>query len=225
MTNIGKYAKEVLAQRPPAVNAALGEAAVLTNVVAYVHDKWLRFDTMELARQVVPPREHHRIYTTPEELAFKLGARKMQELGRTFGCKSTPELWAKLQLQAYDPLAKYEEMQARETDGRKTRGPRPKRYKKKLCYRFQFDPSCEGHLNIYNRLPPQACALIDLLLDLTKIEDRPPERRNIFDEEELQGFIYLRREVLQTKQDPWRIFQYYRGKLITGGFLRFHHDK
>jgi hypothetical protein len=225
MVNIGKFAKEVLAERPPPTSANQADIAVHTHVVAYVHDKWLRFDTLELARQVVPPREHHRIYLTPDDLGFKLGAKRTMELGRQFACKSTAELWAKLQMQAYDPLAKYEEMAANERAARKVRGPRPKRYKKKVCYRFVFDPECEGHAAVYNRLPPQACALIDLLHDLTKLPERPEGRSHIFTEEELQGYITLRREQLYTRQDPWRIFQYYRGKLISGGFLRFHHDK
>ncbi|HMV57026.1 MAG TPA: hypothetical protein PKD38_07445 [Nitrospira sp.] len=225
MVNIGKFAKEVLAERPPAVGVSDAEVAVHRHVVAYVHDKWLRFDTLELARQVVPPREHHRIYLTPDELAFKLGAARLMELGRQFACKSTAELWAKLQMQAYDPLVKYEEMVAAENVARKTRGPRPKRYKKKVAYRFCFDPTCEGHANVYQRLPPQACALVDLLHELTKMPERPEDKRNIFTEEELQGYVMLRRDMLYTKQDPWRIFQYYRGKLISGGFLRFHHEK
>lgn len=224
MVNVGKFSKEALASAPPPTTPSVGEVVHYRHVVANHENKWLRFDTLELARQVVPPQAHHKIYSTPDELAFKLGARKVMELGRTFGCKSTPELWAKLQLQAYDPLIKYEEIAAKEGADRKTRGPRPKRYKKKIAYRFQFDPDNQGHQNAYGRMPPQACAIVDLLHELTQIETRPADRRNIFTEEEMQGFINLRKDVLHTKQDPWRIFQYYRGKLITSGFLRFHHE-
>lgn len=225
MVNVGKFAKEALAGRPETASPEQFEKAAYTHVVALYMGKWLRFDTKHLALQVVPPEDHHRIYSTPDELAFKLGAKRMMELGRAFGCKSTPELWAKLQLQAYDPLVKYDELIALEREGRRVRGPRPKRYKKKITYRFNFDPGNEAHMRIYMRLPPQACAVIDLLEELKGLPDRPTDRANIFTEEELQGFFALRQDALHTKQDPWRIFQYYRAKLITSGFLRYHHDK
>jgi hypothetical protein len=224
MVNVGKFHKDELAKAPPFTSQGQGEVAHYRHVVADYNGRWLRFDTLELARAVVPPQEHHRIYSTPDELAFKLGARRLVELGKTFGCKSTPELWAKMQLQAYDPLVKYEELAEKEHASRKTRGPRPKRYKKKIAYRFQFDPDNDGHQLAYGRMPPQACALVDLIHDLTKLPERPVGKENIFKEEELQGYINLRRDQLHTKQDPWRIFQYYRGKLIVSGFLRFHHE-
>ena len=224
MVNVGKFSKESLSTRPPNISLVEGEVALYRHVVAFHEGKWLRFDTLEIARSVVPPQAHHKIYSTPDELAFKLGAKRLMELGRTFGCKSTPELWAKLQLQAYDPFVKYEELAEQERQGRATRGPRPKRYKKKITYRFQYDPDNIGHQNAYARFPPQACAIIDLLYELERIETRPQDKRNIFTEDELHGFIILRKDVLCTKQDPWRIFQYYRSKLIVAGFLRFHHE-
>lgn len=55
-------------------------------------------------------------------------------------------------------------------------------------------------------LPPQARQIIESLSKTNEQE---------FLESELPGLL-----LLKTKQDPWRIFQYYRPKLIAAGVLR-----
>lgn len=183
-------------------------------VVACWNGHWLRFDNFQIAKQTIPPSEHHLIFTSPAELTTKLGIKKVQALGRQFACKSTLELWGKLQLKAFDPTEKYAEIIA--TPPTRS-GPRVKRYKRKLAYRVVFSQDSEAHMNIYGRLPPQACALLDILVEAMQAKDEP-----VFTEGELQALIEQKKELLNTKQDPWRIFQYYRGKLISVGFLRFH---
>jgi hypothetical protein len=220
MVNTGRFAKEVLAQKPPTANAQAHESVRVTHVIACYMDKWLRFDSMDLARKVVPPKEHHRIYADMDEMSRKLGVKRLMELGRKFGCKTTAELWAKLHMTAYDPAVRYEELHEAEVEQRRTRGTRPKRYIRKISYRINFDPNEEGCMNIYGRLPPQACALLDILYEAIEANGS-----NVFTEAQMRGIVELRRDELHTKQDPWRIFQYYRGKLITCGFLRFAKEK
>jgi hypothetical protein len=222
MVNVGKF--EDLTERPAATKAKYADNIQFTHVIAFVFGKWLRFDTFEIAKRVVPPEEHHRIYTDPSMMAAKLGAKKMVEIGREFGCKSTPELWAKLHLRAYDPAVKYEELHEAERIQKRVT---VKRYKKKIAYKMKFDPTNDGHMTIYSRLPPQACALLDIVYKITQSPEQQAkgELANVFTEVELQGLINLMKDDLKTRQDPWRIFQYYRGRLINVGFLRFHHDK
>ena len=66
-------------------------------------------------------------------------------------------------------------------------------------------------------LAPQARELITIMADLAKSKGAPS-----FSSAELDEYI-KRPEVaarLRTKQDPLRILQYYRGKLISAGFVR-----
>lgn len=222
MANVGKFAPEVLASRPPTVSAAEGEIAIFRNVIANWGDKWLRFDTMEMAKQVVPLNEHYKIYVDVNDMQKKLGIRGLRALNEVFRAKSGKELWGILQMQAYDPKVKYEDIiKAEAKDRHNTRGTtKVKRYKRKIAYRFVFDPDNEGCMSVYGRLPPQGCALVDIMQKATLTREQP-----IWTEEELQGLFERCKDDLHTKQNSWRIFQYYRGKLIGSGFLRFHREK
>lgn len=64
------------------------------------------------------------------------------------------------------------------------------------------------------RLAGQAIALVDHMLDWAPDQWIPEEQvRHFVLEAALNG-------ALNTKQDPWRIFQYYRAQLINKGFCR-----
>ena len=64
------------------------------------------------------------------------------------------------------------------------------------------------------RLAAQAVALVDHMLDWAPDQWIPEEQvRHFVLEAALNG-------ALNTKQDPWRIFQYYRAQLISKGFCR-----
>ena len=59
-------------------------------------------------------------------------------------------------------------------------------------------------------LPPQAIELVGIILN---------DSNDSWTEPELQKLIDENSEVLKTKQEPWKIFQYYRKALIDAGFL------
>ena len=61
------------------------------------------------------------------------------------------------------------------------------------------------------KLPPQATACLELFLS---------EGTNEVTETRMKELIMEKREVLNTKQDPWRIFQYYRPQLISHRYIR-----
>ena len=149
---------------------------------------------------------------------FPGGTHKLHELGRRFGSKSGKELWASLLLQSYDPQARYDDIIETQQHVKKTRG-RPagtKRYRRKLSYLFVYDEHNDAHIQGYARLPPQACAVLDVLT--SAMYDRSSR---VFTEGELQELLETKKEMLHTKQSSWRIWQYYRGTLISKGFIRF----
>jgi hypothetical protein len=216
MANIGKFAPAVLKNSPAPTTPDEVDLVVSRNVIGCYNDNWLRFDNMEIAKQVMPISQHHRIFVDSIDLQRKLGVRRTMELGRKFAVKSLQELWSKLLLNAYDPQLKYDDIVQLETKRRSARAPKVKRYKRKLAYTFHFDDKSQNHINVYARLTPQACALVDLIAEWVTTRDT-----KAFTEAELEGLLTLRKDVLRTRQDPWRIFQYYRGKLIGAGFLRY----
>lgn len=64
------------------------------------------------------------------------------------------------------------------------------------------------------RLAAQAIAIVDHMLEWAPEQWIPEEQvRHFVLEAALNG-------ALETKQDPWRIFQYYRAQLISKGFCR-----
>jgi hypothetical protein len=65
---------------------------------------------------------------------------------------------------------------------------------------------------------PQANACLKILRETTTEVDGVL----IVKESELKQKIYERAAELHTRQDPWRIFQYYRSTLVNGGFIK--HD-
>ena len=85
-----------------------------------------------------------------------------------------------------------------------------------------FDPENESMNNSYWGLPPQARTLIDIFDERSKkILEENPGKAVIFEEAEMQKILEEEKERLETRQSSWRIFQYYRGKLIQHNFLRY----
>lgn len=65
---------------------------------------------------------------------------------------------------------------------------------------------------------PQAMACLRIIKD-----NVAPDGEGVVgsvSEESLKSLVNVRREELKTRQDPWRIFQYYRPQLIAAGILR-----
>jgi hypothetical protein len=84
-------------------------------------------------------------------------------------------------------------------------GHKPREFVK---YTVTYDG--EKHAEVVSRMAPQAHACLAILVDLRAHEMPEPE---------VMRAVYSSREHLNTTQDPWRIFQYYRPKLVEAGVL------
>ena len=184
-------------------------------IVHAPNGEWLKFDTLLDAKVIMLPEHHVRIFTGLEDFENRATSYQKQDLIQAFETQSIPEIWNRLQLHARNPMRKQEAMAAADAsakgNGKRVRRPRV------LKYRFNLDArNSQTAVDTYYRLPPQARAIIDLIEELVKPLNEP-----VIMELELKQFIEKNREKLDTRQDPWRIFQYYRGRLIASGFLRF----
>lgn len=76
------------------------------------------------------------------------------------------------------------------------------------------------------KLPPQAKTCLAFFTECAAKDEAyqkiPVEERGVFTIKEDAFKKYVEQEAarLQTRQDPWRIFQYYRPELIKNGFIR-----
>lgn len=71
------------------------------------------------------------------------------------------------------------------------------------------------------KLPPQAKTCMAFFAEMAKTAGHD-DTKGIFDvpEKDFNAYVVANAERLKTRQDPWRIFQYYRPQLIQGGFIR-----
>ena len=95
----------------------------------------------------------------------------------------------------------------------------PKRSFKKLLDRgyeiikLEIDPKL--------KLPPQAKTCLEFFAELVKEANPSGENRiETIKEDRVKAYVIEQQTRLQTRQDPWRIFQYYRPTLIKEGFIR-----
>lgn len=92
--------------------------------------------------------------------------------------------------------------------------PTERKYAKKApsTYKLMLDA---GSSDKIKNLGPQARECINVMADFAKQEGRLE-----FKEDELKVFFDACKDRLKTKQEPWRILMYYRGKLISADLLR-----
>ncbi|HYD35927.1 MAG TPA: hypothetical protein VD999_07755 [Vitreimonas sp.] len=139
---------------------------------------------------------------------------------KDFGLDTMEELWDHLWNVSHDPYNTVQRFQ--EQDANPSLQPVKKRNRRKLAYKFFFDDTDERQMAIYYGLPPQARAIIDIVDNESKrILADNPGKAVIFEEVELMELIEREKDQLDTRQSSWRIFQYYRGKLIQYSFLRY----
>jgi hypothetical protein len=71
------------------------------------------------------------------------------------------------------------------------------------------------------KLPPQAKTCMAFFAE-KMAKAGHDDAKGIFEisEKEFNEYVVEQAERLKTRQDPWRIFQYYRPQLIQGGFIR-----
>lgn len=79
-------------------------------------------------------------------------------------------------------------------------------------YHYWADPL---KYNLKAKLPPQAAMLYQIIFDGMKTKSPFPEKDFI---EAL--FAAVKTGKLRTRQDPWRIFAYYKPRLVADGFIK-----
>lgn len=193
---------------------------VLTrNVISCIAGKFAKYENMLKAKTILLPENQHCIYLNAEDLFQRCPSPQYQHIMNDFGLDTAQELWDHIWNTAIDPYKTVERYEAASMDGLK---PVKMRAKRKLAYKFVFDNSNEKVIACYYGLAPQARAIIDIIdRESKRILENNPGKAAIFEETELKDLIELHKSELQTKQDSWRIFQYYRGKLIQYSFLRY----
>lgn len=71
------------------------------------------------------------------------------------------------------------------------------------------------------KMPPQAKTCLEFFSELVKKYNPEGEDKIVtVPEKEVQAYVLEQQIRLKTRQDPWRIFQYYRPTLIQNGFIR-----
>lgn len=71
------------------------------------------------------------------------------------------------------------------------------------------------------KLPPQAKTCLEFFAEMVKVRNPEGENRiETIPEKDVQEYVLKEQARLKTRQDPWRIFQYYRPQLIKDGFIR-----
>jgi hypothetical protein len=185
------------------------------NVLAQApNGEWLLFDTLLEAKTILLAAYHKNIFHSIKDFEQRLSPGAKSQLADRFGTTSMNTLWEQLQLTARNPIRRHEAVAAADshakTYGRRVRRPRV------LKYRFDLPKGDQAKIDVFYRMPPQARSIIELVEEYCKEFTEP-----VILETELKAYIEKHADKLYTKQDPWRIFQYYRGKLIAAGFLRF----
>lgn len=193
---------------------------LMRNVLSCMNGKWTKYENMLKAKTILLPENHHNIYINPEHMKEACPYEDYSHFMRSFGLETMQEVWEHIWNIAQDPyntVRRYEEL-----DANPNFKPLKKRSKRQLAYKFVFDPNNESMMSNYWGLPPQARTIIDIFEDRTKaILETNPGKAVIFQETEMQQIMEEEKERLETKQTSWRIFQYYRGKLIQYNFLRY----
>lgn len=192
----------------------------IRNVLVCVEGKWSRFENLLKAKTILLPEHHYMIYINPEELERKCPARFYTKVMDQFGLTTLQEIWEHLWNTSTNPYATVDHH--RELDANGNYKPVKTRKRRELNYKLAFDESNETVMQRFFSLCPQARALVNIMDDEAKrILAGDPDKAVVFSEKELMELFELHKDKLETKQSSWRIFQYYRGRLIQLAFLRY----
>jgi hypothetical protein len=96
-------------------------------------------------------------------------------------------------------------------DPENRRGPKGPRERYDCGYERLFDVDDEVYAQRVRTLPPQARACLEVLSLMPGAVTPEPE---------LKRAINDAKKAIKTRQDAWRIFQYYRPRFIAEGYLR-----
>ncbi len=70
------------------------------------------------------------------------------------------------------------------------------------------------------KLPPQAKTCMEFFAELVSTAPASQDSIVTIPETQFKDYVMANAARLNTRQDPWRIFQYYRAVLISSGFIR-----
>jgi len=219
---MGKYAPKLYKDRinrSVALEKQEHKDVVIRHVLTCVGGKWSKYENLLKAKTILLPEHHNMIYVNAEDLQ-RCPKQYYSSVMKDFGLDTMEELWDHLWNVSHDPYNTVQRFQ--EQDANPSLQPVKKRNRRKLAYKFFFDDTDERQMAIYYGLPPQARAIIDIVDNESKrILADNPGKAVIFEEVELMELIEREKDQLDTRQSSWRIFQYYRGKLIQYSFLRY----
>lgn len=193
---------------------------IVRNVLCCVEGKWSRFENLLKAKTILLPEHHYMIYINPEQLERKCPTKHYLKVMDQFGLTTIQEIWEHLWNTSINPYATVDHH--REVDANGNFKPVKTRKRRELNYKISFDDSNDTVMQRYFSLCPQARSIVTIIDDEAKrILKGDPDKAVVFSENELKDLLEIHRDKLQTKQSSWRIFQYYRGKLIQLSFLRY----
>jgi hypothetical protein len=194
---------------------------IVRNVLTCVQGVWSKYENLLRAKTILLPENQDMIYVNTAELEARCPKQYYTSIMRDFGLETMNELWDHLMATANDPYATVQNYRDTASDDR-FKPLKKLRTRRALSYRMVFDKDNQQMLSNYFGLPPQAREIIDIVMEeSTRILENNPGKAVIYTEEELQVLLEAQKDRLQTKQASWRIFQYYRGKMIQYGFLRY----
>lgn len=187
------------------MNTTVAETGIA--VVNFPSGKWAKFASLGRAKAAVLPDFHDQIYVSAEDIAARNDINKIRAVIEGLTKKLAPQF--KSVKEAADALWKriLETADDRMADGLK-KGKRAEAQRNPNAYIV-----LETREDVINakKLPRQAKACMRIL---SRYKDKN------FSEETARKLIEESATELQTKQDPWRIFQYYRARLMSEGLLK-----
>ena len=183
-------------------------------VAKAANGRWMTFDTLLQAKTILSPDHHLSIYQNKEDFDTRCPQYDKEALRTKLECKNE-ELFHFLRETAYNPYRAhgYEIDRELNIDGRVHNGV--KRVKRNIVYKFAVPVKTDIMKRSIVKLPPQAQIVVQIIEMACTLRSAPE-----FKEDELKDFIVKNGFMLNTKQDPWRIFQYYRSNLINISFMR-----
>lgn len=190
------------------------------SLVQSTDGKWYLFaDETNASVRIMDPRELYKSWedfmnrTKDTETLVTLHTQLFGKAPTAKEAKDQVELTVKVWITLCD---KAEQRLDQESPGSNTRA---KRTSGKLADRryevINFTISAEV------KMPPQARTCMEFFKELA-VKAGHREDQGIFEVPEVtfNEYVVANAERLKTRQDPWRIFQYYRPQLIQGGYIR-----
>jgi hypothetical protein len=201
------------AEKPTMIDPNHPDSIIRGVVAKAPNGRWMSFDTLVQAKTILLPDRHEHIYVDAHDYAARAPAGDRAAISKQFDLFDDLACFDKLRQLAYNPYRAHGYEVFKDLDTNHSTNPL-KRAPRKIIYKFLVPPS-EKLKQQVAKLAPQAQVLCDIIEIISS-----GRTASEFTEIELKPLVMQHGHMLCTKQDPWRIFQYYRGKLISIGFMR-----